>query len=89
MHAAAESGRNPIRKHQLQSEYGDERADAGRDSQTRLAVPNSQARTRTGKYYIHFPCSAGLEQDGQPYAVDPYSALSHDHTLASRLQLGV
>ena len=32
MDAAAELGRNPVvRKHQIQPEYGDEQADAGRD----------------------------------------------------------
>ena len=50
MDAAAEIGRNPECKHQIQPEYGDEQADAGRDCRTRLARPNSQARTRTGKY---------------------------------------
>ena len=48
--AAAELGRNLVSKHQIQSEYGHEQADAGRDCRTRLARPNSQARTRTGKY---------------------------------------
>ena len=50
MYAAAELGRNPVSKHQIQPQYGDEQADAGRDCRTRLARPNSQARTRTGKY---------------------------------------
>ena len=50
MDAAAEIGRNPVCKHQIQPEYGDEQADAGRDCRTRLARPNSQARTRIGKY---------------------------------------
>ena len=51
MDAAAELGRNPVsRKHQIQPEHGDEQADAGRDGWTRLARPNSQARTRTGEY---------------------------------------
>ena len=50
MDVAAELGRNPVSKYQIQPEYGDEQADAGRDCQTRLARPNSQARTRTGKY---------------------------------------
>ena len=50
MDAAAEIGRNPVCKHQIQPEYGDEQADAGRDCRTRIARPNSQARTRTGKY---------------------------------------
>ena len=30
MDAAAEIGRNPVFKHQIQPEYGDEQADAGR-----------------------------------------------------------
>ena len=32
MDAAAELGRNPVSKHQIQSEYGDEQADAGREA---------------------------------------------------------
>ena len=52
MDAAAELGRNPVSKHQIQPEYGDEQADAGRDCRNRLAIPNSQARTRTGEYYF-------------------------------------
>ena len=47
MDAAAELGRNPVSKHQIQPEYGDEQADAGRDGRNRLARPNSQARTGT------------------------------------------
>ena len=50
MDAAAELGRNPVSKHQIQPEYGDEQADAGRDGWTHLARPNSQARTGTGEY---------------------------------------
>ena len=52
MDATAELERNPASKHQIQSEYGDEQADAGQDCQTRLVRPNSQARTGTGKYYF-------------------------------------
>ena len=52
MDAAAELGRNPSSKHQIQPEYGDEQADAGRDCRNRFAKLNSQARTRTGKYYF-------------------------------------
>ena len=52
MDAAAELGRNPVSKHQIQPEYGDEQADAGRDGSTRLARPNSQARTGNGEYYF-------------------------------------
>ena len=31
MEATAELGRNPVSKHQIQPEYGNEQADAGRD----------------------------------------------------------
>ena len=49
--AAVELGKNPVvSKHQIQPEYEDEQADAGRDCRTRLARPNSEARTTTGKY---------------------------------------
>ena len=49
MDAAAEIRRNPVSKHQIQPDYGNEQqADAGRNCRTRLARPNSQARTGTG-----------------------------------------
>ena len=65
MDAAAEVGSNPVSKHQIQPEYGDEQADA---------------RHARGQGNIHFPCSADHEQDWQPYPVDPYSAICDDHT---------
>ena len=49
MDAAAELGRNPVSKHQIQPEYGDEQANAGRDCRNRLARPSSQARRGPGK----------------------------------------
>ena len=52
MDAAAEIGRNPVSKHQVQPEYRDEQADSGQNCRTRLAKPNSQSRTQTGKYSI-------------------------------------
>ena len=48
MDAVVESGGNPVSKHQIQPEYGDEQADAGRDGRICRARPNSQARTGTG-----------------------------------------
>ena len=33
-----------------------------------------------GQGNIHFPCSADHDQDWQPYPVDPYSAVSDNHT---------
>ena len=50
MDAVAELGSDPVSKNQIQPEYGDEQADAGRNCRIRLARPNSQARTRTEKY---------------------------------------
>ena len=66
MDAAAGLGRNPVSKHQIQPEYRDEQADAGRDCRTRLVRPNSQARKGIAKKK-HFPCSADHEQDWQLY----------------------
>ena len=50
MDAAAEIRRNPVRKHHIQPEHGDEQADAGQDCRNRLAISNFQARIRKGKY---------------------------------------
>ena len=69
MDAFAELERNTVSKHQIQPGYGDEQADAGQDCRTRLARPNSQARTGIRKK--HFPYSADHDQDWQPYPVDP------------------
>ena len=52
MDAATDIWMAPVSKHHIQSEYGDEQADAGRDCRTRLARPNSMARTGTGKYSL-------------------------------------
>ena len=71
MDAAAELGMNSVSKRQIQPEFGDEQADAGRNCLTRLARPKSQVRMRTRD--SHFPCSADPKQDWQPYPVDPYS----------------
>ena len=70
--------RNPVSKHKMQPEYGDEQADAGRDYRTHLAM----LRRGRGRRNIHFPCSADHEQDWQPYPVDPYSCYMCDHTWA-------
>ena len=56
MDAAAELGRNPVSKHRVQLEYGDEQADAGRDCRTRLARPNSRGeRTNADREIFIFP----------------------------------
>ena len=41
MDAAEEHGGNSVGKHQIQSEYGDEQAYAGRDCRNRLASSNA------------------------------------------------
>ena len=50
MNAAAEVGRDLVIKHQIQLEYGDEQADAGRDCRTRLIRSNCQVQIGTRKY---------------------------------------
>ena len=50
MDAAVELGYNPVSKHQIQLEYGDEQPDAGRDYRTRLARPNLKHERGQGKY---------------------------------------
>ena len=78
MDAAAELGRNPVSKHEIQHECGDEQADVGRDCRTRLAGPNF--RHERGQGNIHVSCSADHVQDWQPYPIDPYSCYMCDHT---------
>ena len=56
-----------------------ERADAGDGT----AEPISRDQfLRPGQDY--FPCSADHERDWQPYPVDAYSAMSHDHTYPTK-----
>ena len=43
MDAAVKLGRNPVRKHQVHPEYGDEQADVGRDCQTTRGIKLSGA----------------------------------------------
>ena len=80
MDAAAELGRNPVRMHQIQPEYGDEQADEG------TGRPNLSRETKfsganvRGQENVIFPCSADHEQDWQPYPVDSYSCYMCDRT---------
>ena len=70
MDAAAELGRNPTSKHQIQPEC------MSRPTRDGTAEPVSRdqilRRRERGQGNIHFPCSADHEQDWQPYPVDPY-----------------
>ena len=70
--AVAESGRNPVSKHQpirFSLSMENERVDVGREGRTRLARPI--LKPGRGQGNIHFPCSsAHHEQDWQPYPVN-------------------
>ena len=79
MDAAAELGRNPVSKHQIQPEYGDEQADVGRDCRTRLGRPNYQARTRTGK--LIFPVQLTTCRIGHLTRLIHVLAICDDHTF--------
>ena len=68
MDAAAELGRNPVSKHQIQPECGDEQAGAGRTAEP---VSRDQILRHDGQGNIHFSCSANHVQDWQHYPADP------------------
>ena len=62
-------GKNPVSKHQIQPECGDEQAEDG----TVEPVSRDQIlRRERGQGNIRFPCSADHEQDWQPCPVDLY-----------------
>ena len=72
--AAAELGKNPVSKHQIQPEYGDEQGTA------ELVSRDQIFRRKPGQGKNIFPCSADHEQDWQTYLVDPYSCYMCDQT---------
>ena len=65
MDAAAELGRNPGSKHQIQPEYGESRLT--RDGTAEPVSRDQILRRGRVQGNIHFPCSADHEQDWQPY----------------------
>ena len=78
MDAAAEFGRNPVSKHQIQPSMEMSRLTRGGTAEP---VSRDQIlRHARGQGNIYFLCSADHEQDWQPYPVDPYSATCDDHT---------
>ena len=79
MDAAAELGRNPVSKHQIQPEYG-EMSRLLRDGTVEPVSRDQILRHARGQGNIIFPCLADHEQDWQPYPVDPYPAICDDHT---------
>ena len=81
MNAAAEIGRNPVSKHQIQSEYGDEQAGAGLDCRTRLVRPNSQARNGDMENII-FPVPLITNRMGNLTRLILTLAICDDHTYS-------
>ena len=79
MDAVAELGRNHVKKHQIQPEYG-EMSRLTRDGTAEPVSRDQILRHARGQGNIIFPCSADHEQEWQPYPVDPYSATGDDHT---------
>ena len=81
MDAAAELGRNPVDEALLINGFRLS-VENGHDYAGRDAEPVSRGqiiRHGQGQGNIDFPCSAGHEQDWQPYTVDPY-IICDDHT---------
>ena len=62
MDAAAELGRNPVSKHQVQPKYGDEQADADRTAEPFFR--DQIFRRKRGQGKIHFPRSADPSRIG-------------------------
>ena len=78
MDAAAELGRNPVSV-STHPEYGNEQAGAGRDCRTRLARPNYQARTGTGKFI--FPVQLTTSKIGNLTRLILTLAICDGHTI--------
>ena len=78
MDAAAELGRNPVSKHQIQP-LSMEVSRLTRDGTAEPVSRDQILRHAWGQGDIIFR-SADHEQDWQPYPVDPYSAICDDHT---------
>ena len=78
MDAAAELGRNPVHKHQIQPEM--EMSRLARDGTAKPLSQDQILRRERGQGNSHFPCSVDHEQDWQPYPVDPYSCYMCDQT---------
>ena len=76
-----ELGRNPVSKHQIQTDYV-KMSRLTRDGTAEPVLRDQILRRERGQGNIHFSCSADHEQDWQPFTwlVDPYSCDMCDHT---------
>ena len=52
-----------------------------RDATTEPVSRDQIIRRERGQGNVNFPCSADLEQDRQPYPVDPYFPKCDEHKL--------
>ena len=88
MGASTEIGRNSVSKHQIQREYGDEHADAGRDCQTRLATKFSGANGDSWKIHI-FPVQLTTSRIGNLtqliLMLTIFDVICDDHTVCDIL----
>ena len=80
MDAAAEMGSNSMSKHQIQPRVW-RMSRLARDGTTDPVSLDQIITRKRGQGNIDFPLSADHEQDWQPDPIDPYSAISHDHTF--------
>ena len=78
MDAAAELERNPVSKHQIQPEYGDEQADAGRDCRTRPARLKFSGANGDREKYI-FPLQLTTSRIGSHTRLILTLAICDDH----------
>ena len=84
MDAAVELGRNPVSKHQIQHECGDEQADAGRDCRTRLARPNKFSGTNADREIFIFPVQLTTCRTGNlTRLINTLAVCMCDHTIVS------
>ena len=72
MNAAADRGRNPVRKKSTKFSLSLEMSRLTRDGTAEPVSRDQILRRERGQGNIHFPGSADHVQDWQPYPVDPY-----------------
>ena len=80
MDAAAEIGRNPVSKHQIQPECGDEQADAGRDCRTNPSCETNFSGANGDTEIFIFPVQLTTSRIGNLTRLILPLAIRDDHT---------
>ena len=81
MDAAAELGRNPLSKDQIQPEYGDKQADAGRNCRTPPVSGDQILRRERGQEILISPVElTTIRISNLTRSIDPYSCYMCDYT---------